>query len=422
MDITAALLQHADYFASVARRGDWTEDRLREWLTSHGLHFERDHRTDRIQFDLKPCPFCEQQEGNPAVWLVDGVPVFKCHREKAGCAAKSFRDLEQLFKRPPLATISAAELVARHCEPRQDVVKGLIRRGDVVNLIGGPKSRKSFLVSQLAMCVANGAPFLGRESVKGRTLIIDNELRTDDLARRLKAMSAASGLGVDGIDILPLRGKLVDLHGIQRALPELGERYSLVLLDALYKAMPRGTDENSNSDVTSVYCALDEMAERTGAATVVIHHTSKGSQAGKGITDMGAGAGAQSRSVDVHLVLRDHEAEDTVVLAGVIRAQPPIDPVCLTFEYPLWRVAEDKDPTRVAIVNKRPPVTLDQFVSTIPAEPARKSQVLADSRAKLKLTKPELELLLSAAESKGLVETVVQTNPTKPHLLKRIQL
>jgi hypothetical protein len=52
--------------------------------------------------------------------------------------------------------------------PRDSVVDGLIRRGDVCNIIGGPKARKLFLVLQPAISVAAGLPFLGMVTQRGK--------------------------------------------------------------------------------------------------------------------------------------------------------------------------------------------------------------------------------------------------------------
>ena len=44
------------------------------------------------------------------------------------------------------------------------------------------------------------------------------------------------------------------------------------------------------------------LAIQTGAAFVLVHHSTKGSQAEKSVTDTGSGAGAMSRAVDSHIV------------------------------------------------------------------------------------------------------------------------
>jgi hypothetical protein len=134
---------------------------------------------------------------------------------------------------------------------------------------------------------------------------------------------------------------------------------------------------------------------------------------------MGAGAGAQSRSADVHVVLRDHEDANTVVLAAVVRSQVPVDPICIEFVYPLWRVAPEKNPIKVAVAGKKHGATVDALVATIPATPAPKSEILAASKAQLGLSRDSLRALLRAALDRGLVEITVPTSRAQPHLISR---
>jgi hypothetical protein len=117
-----------------------------------------------------------------------------------------------------------------------------------------------------------------------------------------------------------------------------------VVIDAFYRALPAGIDENANGDMTDIYNAIDEYAARLDCSFVLIHHASKGNQSGKAITDVGAGAGAQSRATDTHLILRPHAEQNVVVLDAAVRSWAPIDPICLKWEWPCWRLAPDLDP------------------------------------------------------------------------------
>jgi len=89
------------------------------------------------------------------------------------------------------------------------------------------------------------------------------------------------------------------------------------------------------------------MWETTRAAFVVVHHASKGIQAGKQVTDVGAGAGAQSRATDSHIVLRPHEEDNAVVVEAAVRSFAPVKPVCLRWEYPIWTLAPELDPEQL---------------------------------------------------------------------------
>ena len=100
--------------------------------------------------------------------------------------------------------------------------------------------------------------------------------------------------------------------------------------------------------MTRIYNQLDRMSAKTNAALVAIHHTSKGNQSGKSITDAGAGAGAQSRAADAHVVIREHECEDCYVLDAVVRSFPPPKSIVLQKQYPVFIIRNDLDPKRYA--------------------------------------------------------------------------
>ena len=62
------------------------------------------------------------------------------------------------------------------------------------------------------------------------------------------------------------------------------------------------------------------------------------------MTDVGAGAGSQSRATDTHLVLRAHEEQDVTVLDGAVRSWPPLAPFCLRWCFPVWIRDDNLDP------------------------------------------------------------------------------
>ena len=115
-----------------------------------------------------------------------------------------------------------------------------------------------------------------------------------------------------------------------------GAGLKVIILDAFYRFMPPGFSENDNGQMASVYNELDRIADRLKCCFVLIHHTSKGEQHGRAVTDVGAGAGSQSRATDTHLILRRHREQGAVVLEATVRSWPPLDPVCLRWRHPVW--------------------------------------------------------------------------------------
>lgn len=124
-------------------------------------------------------------------------------------------------------------------------------------------------------------------------------------------------------------------------------KYDLVILDALYRAEPASMNENDNSSRMRLYNTIDAIAARMDCGWVNIHHASKGDQSSKAVTDVGAGAGSQSRAADTHIILRPHEEERAFVLEVAVRSFAPVKPLALRWEFPVWLSAEDLDPAQL---------------------------------------------------------------------------
>lgn len=243
----------------------------------------------------------------------------------------------------PVLPVSFASLIRQHPVLREPVIDGLLRAGETMNIIASPKVGKSWLMYSLLVSIATGGQWLGTfPCTAGRVLLIDNELHPQTIANRLPQVTAAMGMAVpDNIDVLSLRGKGITLDRLADHIERIeAGQYRAIVLDAWYRFIPAGLSENSNADIMGLYNMLDGYADQTEAAFIAVHHASKGSQTGKAITDVGAGAGAQSRAADAHVILRPHEEEEHVVLEAEVRSFAPIKPVGLRWQFPLWQRAE----------------------------------------------------------------------------------
>jgi len=326
---------------------------------------------------------------------------------------------------PQLVPVSLADLMTRYPDLRRPVIHGLLRRGETMNVISAPKIGKSWLVTDLALAVATGRPWLDTFTTEpGDVLIIDNELHGDTSANRIPKVAAARQVRLEDVGehifVQNLRGHWQDIFTLGpyfRAL-EPG-RFRVIILDAMYRFMPREMDENDNGTMANVYNAIDRYADLLGCCFVLIHHTSKGNQSGKAITDVGAGAGSQSRATDTHLVLRPHEEDDVVVLEAAVRSWPPVMPRCLRWAFPVWTPADDLDPTQLRSERPRrarrveadadegeqpePAWDAERFASTfVTGKPKTRDAILAEANA-VGLSDWKAERLLRRAEGLSLV-------------------
>jgi hypothetical protein len=343
----------------------------------------------------------------------------------ATAMAEGHWDQMMLAQAPQLAPISLADLVARYPDLRRPVIHGLLRQGETMNVISAPKIGKSWLVTDLALAVATGRPWLDTFTTEpGEVLIIDNELHGETSANRIPKVAAARQIGLGDVGgrvfVQNLRGHWQDIFSLGPYFGALEPgRFRVIILDAMYRFMPREMDENDNGTMANVYNAIDRYADLLGCCFVLIHHTSKGNQSGKAITDVGAGAGSQSRATDTHLVLRPHEEDDVVVLEAAVRSWPPVMPRCLRWAFPVWTPADDLDPTLLRSERPRrarkaeaavdeaeqpePTWDAERFAATfVTSKPKTRDAILAEANA-VGLSDWKAERLLRRAEGLGLV-------------------
>ena len=438
--------------ANVGDRFDCSPAGVRAWLETHGVAVKGERRNgDKTLLLLERCPIdpeiVSSGGSDIAVMVGDDGMLSYCNKHNRGqhytwhdlrraldpgwqpppeeasdVDLSAFKPLvagQPAFTEPP----TIWELIQRYPKLRDPVIHGLLRRGETMNIIAASKTNKSWLANDLALAVATGRPWLETFPTEpGEVLIVDNELHCETSAYRLPKVADARGIVIGDyghrIRVQNMRGQLRDLFSLSGFFNTLEPgRFRIVILDALYRFMPRDMDENDNGTMASLYNHLDCYADRLGCCFVVIHHTSKGNQSGKSITDVGAGAGSQSRATDTHVILRPHEESDVAVLDAAVRSWPPVASRCLRWTCPVWMPANDLDPAMLR--SDRPgrrreeqkqeapdPArwTAEQFVGAFISEvPTTKPQIREATKDQPGLSWRRVSDLLDIAESQGLV-------------------
>ena len=294
-------------------------------------------------------------------------------------------------EQPPAPRIlPLGELVERYPKMKPVLIHGFLRRGETMNIIAPPKTGKSWLVTDLALCVAMGTPWFGFPCEKGKVLIIDNELHPETSANRIPKVVAVRNVALEKVRNMIFvdnqRGRLdtiEDLSNQIEALKPYG--FKLVIIDAFYRALPKGTDENDNGTVAGIYNLIDKYAAALDCAFVLIHHTSKGNQSLKAVTDVGAGAGSQSRAADAHVILRRHKEKDVVVMESVVRSFPSVAPICLRWSWPVWNRDDSLDPAELdgkkedVRANEPDPAQIAERLSELVTDPPSVKGVFVES-------------------------------------------
>lgn len=238
------------------------------------------------------------------------------------------------------------------------IIEGVLRKGAKMICTGDSKSGKTCLLTNLAVCIAEGWEWLGHQCAQGRVLYINMEVMQSDFETRYLSIYKAYGKpaskqGKNNFEWWNLRGKAETL---EKLAPKIirrcrGKNYLAIIVDPIYKV--QGGDENS-AEAIGRFCALfDQIAEETGASMIYVHHHAKGASGGKKASDRGSGSGVFARDADAivdfsSLVLDPNEKEMLGVLTGklgqipvplrlemVLRSFRTPEPLNLFFEFPL---------------------------------------------------------------------------------------
>ena len=176
--------------------------------------------------------------------------------------------------------------------PIDYIVDGLITNSSVNIFYGEPGSKKTYSAISLAVCVANGKPWLDFKTKKAPVLIIDEESGERRFMRRLgEAIRGELCDDTSPIYFVSLAGFKLDDNKDTDQLQGLidSTQARLVIFDALADMMDG--DENDKKDVQPVFNHLRKISEKTDSGLLVIHHNNKtggyrGSSAIKGSIDL----------------------------------------------------------------------------------------------------------------------------------------
>ena len=208
--------------------------------------------------------------------------------------------------------IAAPELLAEPPEEVDWVLDEYLPAGGLALLAGKPKEGKTTLSYELAVSVAQGSTFLGRQTRKGAVLILALEEHGRDVNLRLRHLgaSALDGLFVHAGPLHPSPTVLADITSFAQS-----HGVVLIVLDTL-SAFWRIENENDAAEMTRVVKPLLQLARDSGSCVLLIHHARK-SEGSHG--DEIRGSGALFAVVDVALIMKRHEIQTQRLLQAQSR-------------------------------------------------------------------------------------------------------
>lgn len=169
--------------------------------------------------------------------------------------------------------LSLLELCAR---PEPDwIIKGVLPDTGLGSFWGQPSGGKTFLAVDIALCVALGQKWQGRDVKQGSALYIAAE---DDSGVQVRFASGLASRGVQDapIRVLPCAPVFTNPKQTAALLEAIASHgpQSLVFVDTLAAVTP-GSDENAAKDMSQVIHFCQEIHKVTGGLVLLIHHDGK---------------------------------------------------------------------------------------------------------------------------------------------------
>jgi hypothetical protein len=202
------------------------------------------------------------------------------------------------------------------------IVERLLPSSGFSIIAAKPKVGKSTLARQLALCVAHGEPFLGRQTLKGSVLYVALEEKRSEVRdhfRLLGATGMEEDLGVY-IGSAPEEANQWLTREVKNKKP------ILVIVDTLFR-FARVNDVNDYAKVLAALDPLLALARDNSAHLMVIHHARKGGGDGG---DSTLGSTAIFGSVDTSIILKKTEGKRTIETQQ--RYGTELEPTLLVFD------------------------------------------------------------------------------------------
>ncbi|MBL9176082.1 MAG: AAA family ATPase [Verrucomicrobiales bacterium] len=296
--------------------------------------------------------------------LSDSMEMLRNHPEQAPvitrCASKALVNIGTVQTDFP-APVRLEEWMSKPLPHRPEIVRGLLRKGDKLTIGGSSKSHKTWLVSDLALCVSVGKPWMGFQTVKSRIVFLNLELPEDTFQKRIEMLCGASGVRLEEAEffVCNLRGHRASIERIDEYLQQWSGEIGLLVLDPLYKLLG-DRKENDAADMAELMGQLEAIATRHGCALVIPAHYSKGNQSEKEAIDRISGSGVFARDADAIVSLTAHEQPGCFAVEFTLRSFAPIDPFAIRWGFPLFRRDDTVDPKKLKRVAGRKPKVPDE--------------------------------------------------------------
>lgn len=213
-------------------------------------------------------------------------------------------------RRPSLTLRKVSELITEIREPEW-VIKDIMEKDSVLEIYGAPKSGKSFIAIDMALCASMGIPWHDHETYKTPIIYLAGEGQRG-IARRVQAWEHYTNHFLHNADLfISDRGvRLLDEKDHQNLIDHI---YSVadkfgdigcIVVDTLARNFGAG-NENSTEDMNLFIERVDHLKNEFNACIALVHHT------GHSANGRARGSSVLPAAVDAEFaVKRQKEAND----------------------------------------------------------------------------------------------------------------
>lgn len=241
-----------------------------------------------------------------------------------GLDAFQYEDGPPPYVWPGLNLIHIDTMLGRERMEQEWVVDGLLPQGGLGLIAAKPKVGKTTLARALAVAVAKGEPFLGRDTTQGPVVYISLE----DPAWHVQA--EFERLGAKGSQLYVFEGPVPGESDKLLWESVAALRPVLVIVDTAQRWL-QIRDLNDYAEVTAALTPHLSMARELQSCLLYIHHAPKGGTGDVG--DTALGSTALFGSVDIGIFLtRDTEGRRFLTTRQRIQQEPDIESMSLEID------------------------------------------------------------------------------------------
>lgn len=169
-------------------------------------------------------------------------------------------------------------------KPPQWLIDGMLEKEALTMCFGSPGAGKTFAVLDMALSIAAGKDWHGKDVEQGLVLYIAGEGHAG-FARRVAAWSTTHNVDLTDVPFYKSNSAVIvndqasseELHQELQKMASAVGKPKLIVLDTLARTMIG--DENSSEKVGEYIKALDNVKAEYGCTVLIVHHTGHSSSA-----------------------------------------------------------------------------------------------------------------------------------------------